>query len=177
MSPELCCHGIDRICCELHLTSHIDIPDETIREFINECMSENELWNRIIGEIYINSSAQFIGLPEFLGRVFLFIDNPRDPDATTGWVSIGSMNINENWVPSVHTSPNNSPRSPVWYHPVKSCDHDDFFHHWKLECLWRQHNYRTEEQGRMIVCANIWVCRRQQNRDIFMKNSDRLAPQ
>ena len=51
-----------------------------------------------MGEISINSSVQFIGLPDILGSVFPFIDNPRAPEATREWESTGSANYPESGV-------------------------------------------------------------------------------
>ena len=62
MSHELWCQGIDGICCKVHSTLRIEIPDGTIGKLITEYFSENGRRIRIIGEIFINGRVQFIGL-------------------------------------------------------------------------------------------------------------------
>ena len=136
-------------------------------------LDENGRRNWIIRETSINGSAQFIILLEIWGSRLTFINNPRDPDTTRGWGSTGFKNTPERWGRSVHTSPANFPRSPVWSCPV----HDDFLHYMQLERMWRLQNALTDDQGRLIVCANLRARWRRQNRYIFITNPDCLATQ
>ena len=169
MGNKLWWHGIGGICREVHPTARIDIPDWSVGEFITEYLSKNGRCNRIIGEIPINGSVQFIGIPEIWGSGFPFIDNTRAPGAIRGRESTGSTNYFERWGSSIHISPTNSLRIPLWSRLVQNCICDYFLHHRRLERLWFLHNSRTDEQGRMIVRVNIWVCQRQKNRYIFVK--------
>ena len=131
----------------MHPIACIEILAGTVRYFITEYSIENRRRNHLVGEISSNGSVQFIGLSEIWGSEFPFIDNPRDPEATKVWGSIGSRNITESWSRSLQTSATNSPMSPIWYRPVKIRIHNRFFHFQRLERLWRLWWRYTSPQG------------------------------
>ena len=68
---ELWCWDIDGIFREVHPKSHVEIPDETVGEFVTEYLSENGRRNHIIGELLINRGVQFIGLSQIWGSRLL----------------------------------------------------------------------------------------------------------
>ena len=93
---EFWCHGIYGICCEMHHYSRIVTPDGTVGEFVTENISENGRRNKIIGELFINGSVQFIGISEIWGRGLSFIPNPRVTYCFRGWCSTGAASFNGN---------------------------------------------------------------------------------
>ena len=97
MIHKLWCHVIYGICHEVHPTARIDIPDVTIGEFFSGILSSNGRHNRIIGELSIIGSVQFIGLSEIWGIGLPYIANPRAPEATRGWSSTLSANSTGCW--------------------------------------------------------------------------------
>ena len=97
MIHKLWCHRTDRLCCEVHPTAHIETPAGTTEFFFTEYLSANRRINRIIGEISINNSIQFIRLLEIWGSGLSCISNYRASEATRGWCSTGSTNYTGIW--------------------------------------------------------------------------------
>ena len=105
----------------------VDVPAETIGEFVTYYFAENGRRIEIIGQLSANGSVQFLGLagPTW-GTGMLFIYNLKDPGDHTGSVSANSYN--QNWGvsmldanritnitcgDSVDTHPAYLPRSPI----------------------------------------------------------------
>ena len=79
MIKELLCHGIDRLCCMVYPTAHIEIHDGNIGGFVTKHLSANGWRNRTVGELSINGSVQFIGLCEMWGSRLPYIVDYRAP--------------------------------------------------------------------------------------------------
>ena len=162
----------------MHLYAHIDIPAGNVGEFVTEYFSENGQHNRIIGELSINGSVQFIGISDIWGSVLPFIPNPRAPDISSGWGSnvssssngnTGSSNINGswggsfsnptfnlsgNWSVSIDASPADLSRSPTCPHVYRRRIRKYLLHPRRQQHLWRQFNR-----------GNPWVRLRRENTD------------
>ena len=162
----------------MHPTACIEIPAGTVGEFVTEYFSENGRRNRIIGELSINGSVQFIRLSKIWGSILTFIPNPRDPDISSRWGSTGPANSNENtgsnivarmwggsfsnsnmsqsgnWSVSINSSPADSLRSLTCPRIYQSRISKDFLQLRRQQRLWRRFNH-----------ANPWVHHGRQNRD------------
>ena len=55
-------------------------------QFVNNYFAENGCRNPIIGQVYINGSVQFLGIPNFVRNSGLWcIENLQAPTVPTGW--------------------------------------------------------------------------------------------
>ena len=55
--------GLDEIICEVHPTVQVEVPAVTVREFVTNYLAENGRRIQIIGQLSINNSVQFWGVP------------------------------------------------------------------------------------------------------------------
>ena len=79
MIHELWCHGIDRLCREVHPAARIDIPAGTIRDYVTKYLSANGQRNKIIGELSMIGRVKFIALYEIWVSRLMYIANARAP--------------------------------------------------------------------------------------------------
>ena len=196
MIHKMVWHGIDRICCEFHPTSRIEIPAGTVGEFFTEYLSENGQRNWIFGVLSINGSVQLIRISDIWGSGLSYVSNTRAPEVTSGLGINGSANSTGSWSASyinhinpgssiinggwdggptnfiikwghsVNASIDDSPLSPIYLLVVWRHVHDDFLQHIPRNHMCWQ--YR---------CTNPWFCWRIQNKNSFLSNPDRLSTQ
>ena len=116
-------YGIIR---KVHPTAQVEFPAGTVGEFVTNYLAENRYIIQIIGQLFINDSIQFLGVPaQAWLHGFIFLCNLQSPsDATV----LGSGNYsnqycggsmfnsnsftNVDWGVSVNAGPSNSP----WIH-------------------------------------------------------------
>ena len=91
---ELWCQYLDRICREVNTTSFVDIPAGTSGEFVTDYLAENGRQIRIIGELTIKGSIQFLVLYDQVWVIgLLYISNLWSQVEATGWVSSNNSNL------------------------------------------------------------------------------------
>ena len=79
---ELWCHRVDGICFKVQPTAGIDIPAETIRQFVTEYLSDNGWHNRILENLASTSafdSLEFLIFGEVNCHIFPILGPQRPP--------------------------------------------------------------------------------------------------
>ena len=90
---KLWCQDFDGIFREVRPTERVDILDGTVGYFVTNYLAENGCQIRIIGEISVNGSVQFLGLSnQAWGSGLLYIANLLAVVEATGWVNSNDSN-------------------------------------------------------------------------------------
>ena len=61
---EMWCLGLERIIREVHPTARVEVPSGTVRDFVTNYLAENVRRIQIIGQLSVNESVQFLGVPD-----------------------------------------------------------------------------------------------------------------
>ena len=132
MAHKLWYHVLDGLSRDVHPTSLLDIPTDTVREFFMDYLTPDGRQNKIIVQCSVNGSVKFTGFPKIWGNSLPYIPNTALPYATRGWgwtTDIHSTNYTStihipsytgNWGRNTNASPANYPRSPVLSSVVRS---------------------------------------------------------
>ena len=147
---ELWCLVLDKIICEVHPTAQVEVTAGTVGEFETDYLAENGRRIQIIGQISVNDSVQFLGVPNQGGGSGLaLICNLQAHVEATGW---GSGNYsNQDWGGSIFDAHSMTdvawgasvnprlayfPRSPVNPRVSQSRVHNKFLCRRHQERLW-----------------------------------------
>ena len=150
----------------------VEVPAGTSEEFVTNCCDKNGCIIEIIGQLFVNDSVQFLGVPDQASASGLpLICNLLDHVEATGLQSGNSSNqdwgcrsnddcimSNFSWGASVNPCPDYLPLSPVIPRAARRRVCDDFLHYRHQERLWRQYNRRN-------ILVNFWVHCKGENRD------------
>ena len=110
--------GLDRIICKVHHTDRVEVITVTVKEFVTDYLAGNRRRIQIIGQISINCSIQFWGVPvQSWGRGFPFLCNLQATTEPTGWGSCHTSN--QNCVGIMSSA--NSIASVAWGYYVDPC--------------------------------------------------------
>ena len=108
---EVKCMDLDNISHEVHPTDWVEVISGTVGEFVTDYRAENGRRIQIIGQLFVNNSVQFWGVPGKGGGSGLqFICNLQAQVEATGWVS-GNYSNND-WGGSIFDA--NSIANVVW---------------------------------------------------------------
>ena len=93
---KMWCLGLDNFTCKIQLTVQVEVGAGTVGEFTTNHFAENGHIIRIIGQLYINGSVQFLGITNFFWNSgLLFILKNQAPTVPSGWGN--SDTTNRNW--------------------------------------------------------------------------------
>ena len=85
---ELSCLGLDGLSQKVHPTAHVEVPAGTVGDFVTNYLDENGCQIKIIGQLSVNDSVQFLGLSDQAwGSGLLFVANLLAHVESTGWES------------------------------------------------------------------------------------------
>ena len=61
--------GLDKMSRKVHPTAQVEVTDGTVGEFVTNYLDKNGRRIQIIGQLSVNDSAQFLGVPDQVGGV------------------------------------------------------------------------------------------------------------
>ena len=92
---EMWCLSLDNVIRKIYPTAQIEVGAGTVGELTTNYLAENGRRILIIGQISINISVQFLGIPNFFSNSrLLFCENLQDPTVLIGWGHIDTTNHN-----------------------------------------------------------------------------------
>ena len=96
---KLWCLSLVNVTRKVHLTVHVEVGAGPVGEFTTNYLARNGHRITIIGQLSINRSVQFLGIPDFVrGSGFSFIPSLQATTDTTGlWHGV---TFNNNWIVS-----------------------------------------------------------------------------
>ena len=160
------CLGSDKITRKIHPTARLEVGNGTLGLFTNNYLDENGRRIPVIGQLSINGSVQFLGIPNFFGNSgLLFIENLKSPTVTPGWGH--SYTTTKNWlvipvgpyrmwsVPWVSTVPSHlayMPGSPENPRTAARRICDDFLRRRRCECMMSPITHRNLIVNPSIHC-------------------------
>ena len=96
MIHELWCLGLDGTIHKVHTTSHVEVTSGTVGEFVINQLAENGRRIKIIRQLSVNNSVQFLDLSDqSWGSGLPFIFNLLYHVEATGWG--GGNYLNQKW--------------------------------------------------------------------------------
>ena len=118
----------------------VEASTGTVVEFRTNCLAENGHIIPNIGQLSINRSVQFWGIPDFVrGSGLSFIEKLQAPTDTTGWIrsdtsnknwgvrpGVPYRNVSVSWGTTVPDNLSYMPMSPVNQRAAANCVRDDF---------------------------------------------------
>ena len=136
------CLVLDNVTCEIHPEVRVDVGAGTVGQFTTYCLAENGRIITITGQLSINGSVQFLGIPDFSrDSGFSFIENLQAPTIPTSWKHINTSNHNWGvilwgtyimcsvpWDSTVPARPTYMPKIPENLPAAALCVYDDFLH-------------------------------------------------
>ena len=91
---EIWCLSSDRITREVHPTAQLDVSAGVIGQFLSDYLAENGRRIPILGQISINGSVEYLGIPDFHRTSEPFWDdNILAPSSSWGY---GGTTTNKN---------------------------------------------------------------------------------
>ena len=151
------CLGLDYISREVHPTAQVEVTAGTVRNFVNDYLAENGRRIEIIGQLSVNNSVQFWGVPnQSVGIGLPFICNLLYRVEAIGWGSGNCSNqvwgsrfndaysmTNVAWVDSINPLLSYLLQSHVNPHAARHRFHNDFLCRRRQERLWHQYNWHN----------------------------------
>ena len=120
MENNLWSHGLYSIYRDICPTALVEIPPGIDIEFVTGYLIADGRRIRIIGKDSVTGSVKFTGSPEVWGSSLIYISDAAIPDTNKGWGWTGTdrnitgSTVTGSWVRTIHSSPDNSPRIPVF---------------------------------------------------------------